>query len=86
MNLKSLTGYKEEKDEEGEVIEPEKVKLKVTSGSDVWCDQEYRKDLTDITVNVRGVGILEIIVTVDGTTKAKEQLDLNSANPVLQIP
>jgi len=86
INLKSLTGYKEEKDEAGEVIEPEKVKLKVTSGNDVWCDQEYRKDLTDISVSVRGVGILEIIVTVDGTTKAKEQLDLNGTNPLLQIP
>ena len=83
INLKSLTGYKEEKDEEGEVIEPEKVEVKVTVGNDTVYKEKQNPDLTDIKVPVSGVGTITVKVYVDDVRKGEKSLDLNSSNPSL---
>ena len=83
VNLKSLTGYKEEKDEEGEVIEPEKVEVKVMVGNDTVYKEKQNPDLTNIEVPVSGVGTITIKVYVNDILKSTKSLDLNGANPSL---
>jgi len=83
VNLKSLTGYTEKKDEEGEVIEPEKVELKVTVGNDTVYKEKQNPELTDIKVPVSGVGTITIKVYVDDVRKGEKTLDLNKEAPSL---
>ena len=83
VNLMSLTGYKEEKDEAGEVIEPEKVELKVMVGNDTVYKEKQNPDLTNIGVPVSGVGTITIKVYVNDILKSTKSLDLNSTNPTL---
>jgi len=88
INLKSLTGYKEEKDEKGEVIEPKAVELRVDVEGETQYKEKHNPDMTDIKVPVSGIGTVTIKVYIDGVLKptGTKNLDLNSANSLLQIP
>ena len=82
INLKSLTNYKEETDEEGEVIKPKNVKLEVKVTSEGNTETAYSKsispDTTDISVPISGKGTVTVKVYLDDVLGGREyQLNLN---------
>lgn len=86
INLKSLTNYKEETEEndDGEVVvkEPKKLKLtvKVTSEGkeETAYNQSVAQDKTDISVNISGKGTVTVKVYLDDVLGGREyQLNLN---------
>ena len=89
INLKSLLGYKEEKDEEGKTIEPDSVEVVVKVTSNGTEDTVYKKkhleNAENITVDIEGVGTVTVKVFIDGVRKTQEQVDLNSSNPILNV-
>lgn len=79
VNVKSITEYKEQKDEEGNVIEPNKVELKVVVGEDTVYKQNVSQASDNISINnISGVGTITIKVYVDGVMKRQTQLNLNN--------
>ena len=89
INLKSLLGYKEKVDEDGNVVEPENVEVKVTVESDGVEDTVYKKkhkeNTEKITVPVEGIGTVKIKVFVDDVRKTTDQMDLSSGTATLNI-
>jgi serine/threonine protein kinase len=82
INLKSLTNYKEETNEEGEVIKPKDIKLEVKVTSEGNTETAYSKsvapDKTDISVPISGKGTVTIKVYLDDVLGGREyQLNLN---------
>lgn len=82
INLKSLMNYEEEKDEEGEIIKPKNVTLKVTVESEGKTETAYEKSVspatTNISVNISGKGTVTVKVYIDDSLGARTyQLDLN---------
>lgn len=87
VNVKSITKYKPEVDEDGEEIPADDVEVKVTVTSAGKEDTVYRKkvgkDTENINLTVQGVGTITIKVYIDGILEVgPAQLDLNSSNAV----
>jgi len=80
INLKSLTGGIQ-LDAEGNEIDPE-VEVMVKVNEDSVYEEKHRKDTTDISVNVEGIGTIEVKVYIDGILKRQTRMDLNSNNAV----
>ena len=80
INLKSLTGGIT-LDEEGNEIDPE-VDVMVKVNEDSVYEEKHRKDTTDISVNVEGIGTIEVKVYVDGILKKQTRMNLNTDNAV----
>ncbi|MGN1299272.1 MAG: Stk1 family PASTA domain-containing Ser/Thr kinase [Candidatus Scatovivens sp.] len=83
INVKSLSGYtpKEEKDEDGNTItvEPEKVTVKVTVGSDTVYNESVLENKENLTVKFSESGNVTIRVYIDGAVVAGPlYLDLNT--------
>lgn len=84
VNVKSITGYEEKKDEEGNVITPESVQLKVTvtsQGSEqVAYNSLVSKANEGVEVKISGKGTVTIKVYLDGVLGGREyQLNLNNS-------
>ena len=82
IDLKTLTGYKEEKDEEGEIVKAEEVKVKVVVKSEGKEETAYEKsvakDNEKLTVNISGKGTVTVKVYIDNQLGGREyQLNLN---------
>ena len=81
INVKSLSGYtpKTEKNEEGNEItlDPEKVAIKVTVGSDTVYNESVLENKENLTVKFNQSGNVTIKVYVDGVVKGPFYLDLN---------
>jgi len=86
MNIKSLVGYIEEKDEEGKVKKPSKVNVRVKVNEETIYNESVSKDTENINITPRGKGVITIKVYVDEVLKyGPTQLDLNSDNTILEI-
>lgn len=84
VNVKSITNYKPEKDEEGNEIEPKDVKLKVTVTSQGTTETAYEQNVKPtneaVAVKISGKGTVTIKVYIDGVLGGREyQLNLNNS-------
>ena len=91
INVKSLTGYQEPKNENktenttntvtnavptSTAETVKNVKLKVTVDNDTFADKEVKANSTNETVKIKAAGIVTVRVYIDGTVKATETMDL----------
>ena len=86
VNVKSITKYKPEVDEDGNEIEAEKVEVtvKVTSAGteDTVYKKKVGKDTENINLTVQGVGTITVKVYVSGILERQTQMNLNDSNAV----
>ena len=82
IKLKTLLNYKEEKDEEGNVIDPKNVQVKVLVNDDEVYNKKHSEDTDRITVPIQGIGTVYVKVYVGTTLYAQTQMNMNDANPV----
>ena len=91
IDVAALTGYtpkykkvEDGKDEDGKtkykdvLIQPEKVKLKVTVNDEQVTEQDVSEDEKALQVNFDGEGTVRIKVIIDGSTKKTVDMNLNS--------
>ena len=84
VNVKSITNYKPQTDEEGNEINPKDVKLKVTVTSQGTTETAYNQDVSPtneaVAVKVSGKGTVTIKVYIDGILGGREyQMNLNNS-------
>ena len=84
INLKSLINGVVEIDEEGNEIDPN-VEVEIKVNEETVYKQEHRKDTTNINKQITGKGTVTIKVFVNGIKEEEKTLNLNNANPVLNI-
>ena len=82
INIKSLTGYTEQYDEDGGLIDPGTVTLKVTVNDEQVEQKIVSKASTNEAVKFDGSGNVEIKVFIDGNRKATKTINLNSQTTV----
>ena len=82
INIKSLTGYTEQYDEDGGLIDPGTVTLKVTVNDEQVEQKIVSKASTNEAVKFDGSGTVEIKVFIDGNRKATKTINLNSQTTV----
>ena len=78
VNVKSLSEYVPKKDEEGNEIAPESIKVKVTAGDDTVYEKSISPATESISAPVSGVGTITVKVYIDGVVKGTKQMDLNT--------
>jgi len=78
VNVKSILNYTTEKDENGNVKEPEKVKVEIKVGEDTIYSEKHRKDTTNISQSFKGVGTVRVRVYIDGVLKGDYRMNLNN--------
>jgi len=84
VNVKSITNYKPQTDEDGEEITPKDVRLKVTVTSqgttETAYDQSVKPTNEAVAVKISGKGTVTIKVYIDGVLGGREyQLNLNNS-------
>lgn len=84
VNVKSITNYRKEVDEEGNEITPKDVKLKVTVTSQGTTETAYEQNVKptneSVAVRISGKGTVTIKVYIDGVLGGREyQLNLNNS-------
>ena len=82
INIKSLIGYTEQYDEDGGLIDPGTVTLKVTVNDEQVEQKIVSKASTNEAVKFDGSGNVEIKVFIDGNRKATKTINLNSQTTV----
>ena len=82
IRLKNLVGYKEEKDEDGNVKTPKDVQVKVLVNDEEQYNQTHPENTEKITVTIKGKGTVDVKVKIGITTYDQTQLNLNDSNPV----
>ncbi len=82
VNVKSLSEYVPKKDEDGNEIAPESVKVEVKAGEDTVYSKSISPATESITANVSGVGTITVKVFIDGVLKGTKQMDLNSVTSI----
>lgn len=86
VNVKSITKYKPEVDEDGEEIPADEVEVmvKVTSAGteDTVYKKKIGKDTENINLTVQGVGTITVKVYVSGILERQTQMNLNDTNTV----
>lgn len=85
VNVKSLTGYKQEKDENGEVKKPGTVSVRVTVDDENVYKQTVSEDTENINVTIKGKGVVTVKVYIDEVRKENAQIDLNGSNTILDV-
>ena len=89
VNVKSVTNYKAQTDEDGEEIKPANVKLRVTVTSQGTTETAYEQSVSPtnekVAVKISGKGTVTVKVYIDGVLGGREyQLNLNS-NTTLDV-
>lgn len=84
VNVKSITNYKTQTDEDGNEITPKDVKLKVTVTSQGTTETAYEQNVKPtseaVAVKISGKGTVTIKVYIDGVLGGREyQLNLNNS-------
>ena len=84
VNVKSITNYKPQTDEDGNEIKPTDVQLKVTVTSQGTTETAYNQKVSPVNdavpVKISGKGTVTIKVYIDGVLGGREyQLNLNSS-------
>jgi len=82
INVKSLTGYVDQIDEEGNVIEPEEVQVRVTVGQDTIFNEKRPQNTENISLNVEGIGTVNVKVYINEILKTQTNMNLNVESPV----
>lgn len=85
VNVKSLTGYKPEKDETGAIKKPDNVVIRVTVDDENVYKQSVSEDTENINVTIKGKGVVTVKVYVDEVRKENAQMDLNGSNTILDV-
>ena len=85
VNVKSLTGYKPEKDETGAIKKPDNVVIRVTVDDENVYKQSVSADTENINVTIKGKGVVTVKVYVDEVRKENAQIDLNGSNTILDV-
>ncbi len=85
VNVKSLTGYKPEKDETGAIKKPDDVVIRVTVDDENVYKQSVSEDTENINVTIKGKGVVTVKVYVDEVRKENAQIDLNGSNTILDV-
>lgn len=82
IRLKSLTDYKEEKDEDGNIIAPENVQVRVLVNEDEVYNRKHPENTDRITMTIQGYGTVDVKVYIGTTLAKRTQINLNEKNPV----
>ena len=92
INLKSLTNYKQQYEEEKNTIsntidkvpvEPDEVEVRVVvDDKDTLLKEKHDEDETNISVPITGVGTVTIKVYVDDVLKGSKQVNLNEQKEI----
>lgn len=82
IRLKSLTNYKEEKDEDGNIIAPENVQVRVLVNEDEVYNRKHPENTDRITMTIQGYGTADVKVYIGTTLAKRTQINLNEKNPV----
>lgn len=82
VNVKSLTGYQEEHDPEGGLIDPGTVTLRVTVNDEQVESKIVSKASTNEAIRFDGAGNVEIKVYIDGNRKSAKTMNLNSQTSI----
>ena len=85
INVKSITGYKPEKDKDGNVVEPKKVTVRVNVDNEDVYKESVSEDTENVNVSIKAKGVVTIKVYVDEVRYSNEQMDMNSSNRVLNV-
>lgn len=85
INVKSLTGYLEQKNDDGEVIQPKNVSVRVTVDDKEVYKQNVSEDTENLNVTIKGENIVTVKVYIDEVLKQNFQMDLNEINPTLKV-
>ncbi|MBR6505162.1 MAG: Stk1 family PASTA domain-containing Ser/Thr kinase [Clostridia bacterium] len=87
INLKALAPYEEKKDENGEIIEPEKVKVRIVVDNDTVHEEKYNPELTNIEKQVEGIGTVTVKVYIgeNNLLVGTKNLDLNQDNATVRF-
>ena len=85
INVKSITGYKEEKNEEGEIIKPKNVSVRVNVDNEDVYKQDVLENVENVNVTIKGKGVVNIKVYIDEVRYANEQMDMNGNNTILEV-
>ncbi len=85
VNVKSLTGYKPEKDETGAIKKPDNIVIRVTVDDENVYKQSVSEDTENINVTIKGKGVVTVKVYVDEVRKENAQIDLNGSNTILDV-
>ncbi len=79
INLKSIMNYQEQRDEDGNVIAPKVVNVKVMADNDTILKESHKISETSIgPANVSSSGMVTIKVYVDDVLKVQKQMNLNA--------
>lgn len=85
INVKSLTGYTEKKDEDGKVVKPNNVSVRVAVNGETVDERSVAENTENVNVTVQGKGVIEIRVYIDEVRKYIGNMDLNGENTILDL-
>ena len=83
--IKEIMNYKPEKDENGVIVGPENVEIKILVDGVEQVKKEYPEDTEKVTETIRGIGNVKVEVYVAGNNEEYVIMDLNSNNTVLDV-
>ena len=85
INVKSLTQYMQQKNENYEIIQPKKVKLKLTVDDKEVYNEDVSEDSESINIKIKekNAGILKIYI--DGKLKKETQFFFDESNTILKV-
>ncbi len=83
VNVKSLTGYEEKTDEDGNPIAPEPVSVRITVGPDnIYKSEKVSPANESLSADFTGKGNVEVKVYIGDVLKGTKQIDLNTTTSV----
>ena len=85
INVKSLTGYIQQKDEDENIIPPKKILLKVDVDDKEVYNKEVLEDTENVDIKVKGINIVSVKIYIDGKLKKETQLNFNESNAILKV-
>ena len=85
INVKSLTGYIQQKDEDENIIPPKKILLKVDVDDKEVYNKEVLEDTENVDIKVKGINIISVKIYIDGKLKKETQLNFNESNAILKV-
>jgi len=83
VDVKALTGYEPKNDEEGKIIEPKELKLKLVTEGKARPEKIVSEDDTNVSVDVEGIGIITVEVWIDNAIVTTKRLNLDQEQPLI---
>lgn len=85
VDLKSFTGYKAQKDDNGVAIPPAQIEVVIKVNDEIQYSKKHSEDTEKVTTQIEGTGNVTVKLVIDDVTVKQGTLDLNSSNPVLDM-